>query len=96
MPINNIYQSQEARKSRAKPEFSSPSPAVKIRRRSQHQDALDTLTVNMLEVAGVAGQHIVGPGMNRSQQDWLVLRVVPDGLWQFETLRCSDGRDGLQ
>ena len=30
------------------------------------------------------------------KKDWLVLRVEPDGLRQFENLRCVNGRDDLQ
>jgi hypothetical protein len=35
---------------------SSPSQALKIRRRSQHQQTLDLFSIEMSEVSGVAGQ----------------------------------------
>ena len=51
--------------------------------RSQHQYTLNAPSVEMSEVSGVTSQQIVGPAMNRSQQDRLVLQVEPDSLRQL-------------
>ncbi len=47
--------------------LSGPSPALEILRWPEHKDALDPLSVEMLEVSGVARQKIVGLSVNRSQ-----------------------------
>lgn len=52
-------------------QLSAPAP-LKILRRARHQDALDPLSAEMLEVPRVVGQKIVGLALNSSQQNWRI------------------------
>lgn len=86
---------QRKRAQRVASDVSSRLASVrKILGRAQHHNTRDSLAVEMLEVPCVAGQKIVGLPMNRGRQDWLVLRIEPDALWQSESLRGDDGGDG--
>ncbi len=54
----------------------------------------------MLEAPRIAGQKIVGLAVNRSQQDWLILRLQSDVARELETLRrvndCNGRREQLE
>jgi hypothetical protein len=69
---DNIYQSIESPKEQGETGISAASPELEILRWPQHQDALDPLSVEVLEMSDVASYQIIGFAVNRRQQDWLV------------------------
>ena len=68
MTDNRIYQSIESPKEQGETDISAAS----LELWPQHQDALDALSVEVLEMSDVASYQIIGFAVNRRQQDWLV------------------------